>query len=374
MQALAAGQLPAGGRLSFHLDRCLACRACERACPSGVRYGPLLDSARALLEQDRQGPAKRGTWLHAGLLSWVAAGQGRRRTAGHLLRFYRSSGLRWLARRSGLLRGLRLDRLDSLLPAQAGAPVRRPEYYPPLGRELGRVALFAGCMTDVFTPDTLNASIRLLTLAGYGVHLPAGQGCCGALHLHAGELTQAAALARRNLTAFNALRLDAVLYTASGCGATLREYGLLPAQAAAVFTAPVLDVTRFLADLDWPADITFAPLHRRAAVQDACLQRNVLRDVTPPYRLLKRIPGLEIVPLPGNEYCCGAAGAYMLEQPELSDELRADKLAALRGSAAEMLVSSNIGCALHLAAGLRLAGQDVEVLHPAVLLERQVRR
>jgi len=374
MQALAAGRLPAGGRLAFHLDRCLVCRACERACPSGVRYGPLIDASRALLAATREdSPRGRSIWLRNRLLSWIAAGQGRHNQAARLLHMYSASGLRRLARRSGLLRGLRLDRLDALLPGQPATTRRRLHYYPPRGREQGQVALFTGCMMDLFTPDALDASIRLLTRAGYGVHLPPGQGCCGALHLHAGDLAEAGVLARRNLAAFNALRPDAVLYTASGCGATLRDYTVWPmSEAGAGFTAPVLDVTRFLADLAWPADVSFTPLARRVAIQDPCLQRNVLRDVTPPYRLLERIPGLEIIALPGNEYCCGAAGAYMLEQPELSDELRTDKLDALQRCGAEILVSSNIGCAIHLAAGLRLAGRDVEVVHPVCLLERQL--
>lgn len=366
MQALAEDRLPAGGRLTVHLDRCLACRACERACPSGVHYGPLLDSARALLR-----PGERPSPLQRRLLAWAAVGRGVRRGTGYLLRFYQRSGLRGLARSSGLLRALGLERAERLLPVRAAAPGVRPDYLPPRGAERGRVALFVGCMTDLFTPETLDAAIRLLTVAGYGVHLPPGQGCCGALHLHAGALTEADALARRNLAAFNALRLDAVLYTASGCGATLREY---PAPAAKEgFAAPVQDVTRFLAGLDWPAEVSFEPLARRAAIQDACLQRNVLRDVAPPYELLRRIPALEIVALPGNDQCCGAAGAYMLEQPELSDALRADKLAALEGCGAEILVSSNLGCALHLAAGLRARGRDIEVVHPVRLLERQLR-
>jgi glycolate oxidase iron-sulfur subunit len=371
MQALADERLPAQGRLAVHLDRCLACRACERACPSGVQYGALIDSARALL-----GPAGAGkrTILHERLLSWAAAGPGRRRRTARLLHLYRSSGLRWLARRSGLLRGLRLDRADALLPAANPGPRRRREYYPPRGPERGRVALFSGCMTDLFTPDTLDASIRLLTLAGYGVHLPAGQGCCGAMHLHAGDLGPAAALARRNLSAFNALEVDAVLYTASGCGATLREYSVTPGQnpAGTDFNAPVRDITEFLAGIEWPADMACAPLARRAVVQDPCLQRNVLRDVTPPYRLLERIPGLSVSALPGNEQCCGAAGTYMLDQPDMADALRADKLEALRQSGAEILVTSNIGCALHLAAGLRPTGNAVEVVHPVVLLDRQM--
>lgn len=376
MQALAEECLPAAGRLTDHLDRCLACRACERACPSGVHYGPLLDSARALLVQTRAS-GRRGSWLHAGLLAWTAKGAGRARAAGRLLRLYRASGLRRLLHGSGLLTRLpRLARLDGLLPDPAvPARDRRPEYYPPAGAERGRVALFAGCVTDLADPAVLDASIRLLRLAGYGVHLPRGQGCCGALHLHAGDLDRARALARRNLSVFNALAVDAVLYTASGCGATLREYPVTIEHGdgePGAFTAPVLDITHFLADIEWPAHLAPAPLAQRVAVQDPCLQRNVLRDTSPPYRLLARIPALEVVALPGNERCCGAAGAYMLEQPEMAEALRADKLEALRGCGATLLVSSNIGCAIHLAAGLRAAGAALEVVHPVVLLERQI--
>lgn len=375
MQALAEERLPAAGRLAYHLDRCLACRACERACPSGVSYGPLIDSARALLEQ--QSPSRRsGSRLQAGLLAWTAGGRGRRRAAVRLLRLYRASGLRRMMRASGLLARLpRLARMDDLLPGRTPAPDTRRDYYPPVGEPRGQVALFTGCVTDLLDPAVLDASIRLLRLAGYGVHLPPAQGCCGALHLHAGDLDRAAALARRNLSAFNALPVDAVLYTASGCGATLREYPATPGPAGGgpgAFTAPVIDVTYFLAGIEWPEPCSPAPLAQRAAVQDACLQRNVLRDTTPPYRLLARIPALETVALPGNERCCGAAGAYMLEQPELSDALRADKLEALRECGAGLLVSSNIGCATHLAAGLRAAGSAVEVVHPVVLLARQI--
>ncbi|MCC6208013.1 MAG: (Fe-S)-binding protein [Gammaproteobacteria bacterium] len=372
IQALVEERLPASDRLAYHLDRCLACRACERACPSGVHYGPLIDSARALLEQKR--PSRRaGSWLHAGLLAWTTGGPGRLRAAIRLLRLYRASGLRRVIRGSGLFP--RLARMETLFPDPPSAPAGRNEYHPPVGEARGQVALFTGCVTDLADPAVLDASIRLLRLAGYGVHLPPGQGCCGALHLHAGDLDRAQTLARRNLSAFNALTVDAVLYTASGCGATLREYAAGPGRdksAPGPFSAPVMDVTQFLAAIEWPAHLAPAPLEQRAAIQDPCLQRNVLRDTTPPYRLLARIPALETVALPGNERCCGAAGAYMLEQPEMADALRADKLEALRECGAELLVTSNIGCAIHLAAGLRAAGSAVEVVHPVVLLERQI--
>lgn len=375
MQALADNRLPAQGRLEFHLERCLACRACERACPSGVRYGPLIDSARALIEQTRQRPAERQR-TRSMLLALLGARPQRLRRAVGLLRLYQISGLRWLARHSGLLRGLGLDRLDKLLPVLPPAR-RRREYYPPPGRARGQVALFAGCLTDAFAPETLDAAIRLLTRAGYGVHVPSGQRCCGALHLHSGAPAEAAVLAQKNVEAFNRLEIEAVLYTASACGTMLREYpawtGGSHGMAGAEFAAPVMDVTAFLAGLEWPADVSFSPLDKRIAVQDPCLQRNVVRDISPPYRLLEKIPALTVEALPGNEQCCGAAGTYMLTQAELSDALRADKLEALRRSGASVLVTSNLGCAIHLAEGVCAAAMDVEVMHPVSLLERQLK-
>lgn len=392
MQALVEARLPPGGRLTFHLDRCLACRACERVCPSQVRYGRLIDAARAYDTRDAgrrpHGPLAR--WL----LDRVVPDRRRLRRIARLLRLYQRSGLRRLVQLSGLPRLTGTRRLDGLMPEIPAVP-HWQAWYPPAGEARGTVALFTGCIGDVLDRDALEAAITLLNACGYGVHVPSGQTCCGALHLHGGDPARAAALGAQNVAAFNALAgtgtstgtginagndsgpgLDAVLYSASGCGATLAEYGEWPATNDIAppgrFAAPVLDLCSFLEQDGRLAGLSFAPLAAAVAVHDPCTLKNVIRATEPPYRLLRHIPGLTVSPLPGNGRCCGAAGSYLLTQPEMADALRADKLKALQDSGAEILLSSNIGCALYLAAGLRENGNAVEVMHPVTLLARQL--
>ena len=367
MQALADGALPPGGRLDFHLDRCLGCRACERACPSKVEYGRLLEAGRAL-------SAERRASRRSSTLPRLIAGGGLARVAAPL-RLYQRSGLQRLLRRSRLLALLGLERLDGLLPRLA-PPARLQAYYAPVGERRGEVALFTGCMGNVLEQDALRAGIGLLTACGYGVHVPpSGQACCGALHRHAGDLAGAEALARRNLEAFNALRVDALVHTASGCGAALSEYARWPLAddtRLPGFEAQPVDLCSLLERIEWPPGLSFRPLRTRVLVHDPCSLRNVLRATEAPYRLLRRIPGLEVEALPGNERCCGGAGAYLLSQPEMADGLRAGKVEALRDSGSAILLTSNLGCRIHLGAGIRAAGMDVEVMHPATLLWRQL--
>lgn len=363
IQALAGGQLPAGGRLDYHLDRCLDCRACERVCPSRVQYGRLIDASRALYVPHRT-PVTAGDRWSLWLRDRLIPDRRRLGRAARLLRLYRFSGLRWLARTSGLLRAIGLARLDGLLPA-VPAPPRWQAWYPPTAPDRGRVALFTGCIGSILDRAALESAIRLLNACGYGVHVPPAQTCCGALHQHGGDPARATDFARHNLETFNALPdIDAVLYSASGCGATLVE---------SRFTAPVLDLCTFLersGDLD---RLTFAPLPHSVAVHDPCTLTNVIRAAQAPYRLLKHVPEIRANALPGNDRCCGAAGSYMLTQPEMADALRADKLDALAATDAGILLSSNVGCAMYLAAGIRERGQKIELMHPVTLLAQQLR-
>jgi glycolate oxidase iron-sulfur subunit len=371
MQALAMERLPPGGRLAAHLERCLGCRACERVCPSNVPYGRLIDAGRALEARRRPGAMPRMAGFVARLLPR------RRRMAGlaRALRLYQKSGLRRLARATGLLRLAALERLDDVLP-ELEWPASFEETYAARGETRGKVGLFTGCTGDVLDQETLRSAIELLTAAGYEVRVPRRQTCCGALLLHGGALEAAAALARRNVEAFNAAPVDAVVHVASGCGATLAEYGSgWPPGASPAderFAAPVLDVCTFLERVTPPARLAFRALERRIAVHDPCSLGHVLRAAEAPYRLLRRIPGLEAVPLSGNRMCCGAAGSYFLSQPEMADSLRDDKVEAVKASGADLLVTSNVGCALHLAAGLGKAGMALEVMHPVTLLARQL--
>lgn len=377
-QGLASGRLPVTVRVQAHLSGCLVCRACETVCPSKVPYGRLVDAVRAELA-DRQRPG-----LVRRVLRWIAAEgvvRHQRVTAltMRLLAVFRGTlsrpARRWTAPRgrSGMLRASRY------LP-QVEPPGDWQPFYPATGEEQGRVALFLGCVARSLDRRTLDSAIRLLTRWGYGVYVPPMQGCCGAVYQHDGAPEAAVPLMQANIEAFSGDDLQAVITTASGCGATLLEYpgqgGLSEtARAAATRLAgKVVDVSRFLAGRPWPDGAQAAPLAARVAVHEPCTLRHVLGQGKSVCELLRRIPELDVVELPGNAWCCGAAGVNMLTHPGMADSLASDKLDALAEIGADELVTSNIGCALHLAAALRSRGSDTAVLHPVALLDRQLMR
>ena len=364
MRALASGALPASERLASHLSLCLGCRACERVCPSGVRYGRLIEAGRELIQT--QQPISWRVRIGLGLSTRprLLAGIG---TALHL---YQRSRLQHLVRASGVLRLLRVQRLESLLPT---LPARLPgqAFHPAQGTRRGRVALFLGCVARVLDADTLAAAIRLLTRLGYDVVVPQNQTCCGALQREAGQPGQAQVLARQNRAAFHAADVDTVITVASGCGVVLADSDINEDTERRI---RILDIHQFLADVALPDSMTLAPLPLTIAVQDPCSLRNGLRAEQAVYALLGRIPAARILPLAENHLCCGGAGAYPLRQPAMADLLRADKLAHLQQLQPALLATANLGCALHLSAGLRAQGLDIEVLHPLALFERQFRK
>ena len=369
MRALAQSNLVPSAKLEQHLQHCLVCRACEKACPSYVPYGQLIDAARALIAT-RKSAAYAGTPVLR-FLGWLIGSPGRSFRAGKLLYYYQRSGMQHLLRASGLLRLTGIGKLDALLPPLV-APRQLHSFYPAQGIQKGGVSLFIGCIAQIADLKTHEAAIRLLNALGYDVHIPVQQTCCGALHLHAGDTETAKRFMRRNLEAFGA-GTGTVLTTASGCGALLREYDMhMETSSAAAFGTRVMDISEFLARADW-SRLSLRPLPQRIAVHDPCTLTNVLRREKAPYALLSLIPQAEIVPLPENSFCCGGAGTYSLTQPEMAEPLRAAKIRQLRYVKPDILATSNIGCALHLVAGLRETGLDIEVVHPVVLIARQVR-
>jgi glycolate dehydrogenase iron-sulfur subunit len=370
MLALAKGELRLNARLESHLARCLGCRACEKVCPSYVAYGKSMDSARALIEtsHNRSAPPKARA---VGILHWLVEKPRRTRILGRMLRLYQATGLQRLVRASRALQLFGLAELEADLQSVRPQPLAR--IYPARGEPRGRVALFTGCLAQITDQPILMSAIRLLNRIGYEIHVPPAQGCCGAMHLHHGMGGKAAELMRRNIRAFDGTG-DAILCVASGCTATLKEYAnyLEDDGTAPPFSARVMDINRFMVEISWPSDVSFRPLAKRIAVHDPCSLTNVLRQEDKPYALLARIPGAEIIPLAENSVCCGAAGTYHLTQPLIARQLRAPKIADLERLAADILVTSNSGCAMYLAAGLRDAGLAMEVTHPVVLLERQM--
>lgn len=329
-----------------HLNRCLSCRACERICPSKVPYGQLIDAARARLAPYAPAPRWLG-WLRDGLLLRPAR-----------LRLFGT----WLR----LLQRLRLDRLPLPHPlarlarlTPPLAPVLRLRTdYPATGPRRGAVGLFLGCMGPVFEAENLRAAIRVLNAWGYDVFLPPHQGCCGAMHQHGGDPARGQAMASAVEAAFHDLEVEAVVGVSSGCIAQLAEHTSLP----------VFELSDFLLRHAPEPRPTLRPLKRKVAVHLPCTQRNVLRRPEAAAGLLRLIPELEVVELPGNERCCGAAGTHMLTHPKQAEALRRPKIEAFHTLKADQLCSTNIGCAMHLGMGLRETDRQAEVVHPVRLL------
>jgi glycolate oxidase iron-sulfur subunit len=369
MGAVLEGTLPATSRFFAHLDQCLTCRACESACPNHVPYGLLVNRVRAVSASAR----KRGVVprvLRRLALDQVVANPLGLAWSARALRVWQRLGGRRLARLAGWLGWTRLgDLADALPDLPAQAAWRSP--YPATAEARGTVALFLGCVARALDVETLRASIFVLNRLGYTVEVPSGQTCCGALHATQGETDKAAALAEENAAAFAGGGWDAVIVTASGCAAAISGYPQTAGTAAGALAGKVREIGAFLAGADW-SDVDVQPLPETVAVHEPCSQRHVLHGQAALLQLLQRIPGMTAVALHGNDQCCGAGGAYQLTQPEMSRALLADKVVAMRASAAGKVVSPNLGCALHLAAGARRAGLALEVVHPVLLLARQM--
>jgi glycolate oxidase iron-sulfur subunit len=353
-RALALGTLEPGAGMLAHLDHCLACLSCQKVCPSGVEYEKIIVRARADLRGRRRRPGLLRRWLH----------DPRRLTRLARLAAFLRAG-RWMPRLAPLLPTASLVRR---LAEVQRAPPPLPRWPAP-GRAQPRregIVLFRGCVASILDRDTLAAARRLLEACGHAVHETAAGACCGALPRHHGELAAArhhAAATREEILASGARR---VLVTASGC------YGDLKDEVAAGADLAVSDALAFLAADPALAELRFRALPARAALHLPCTQVNVVGDTDSARRLLARIPGLEVVTMPLHPRCCGAAGSYFIEQPDRADRLRADKLAQARALAPDLILTTNVGCRMHLGNGLGTDAAAPEVLHPLALLARQL--
>ncbi len=370
MRAMATGELALTAQLKNHLDHCLVCRACEDACPAGVPYGELIDAARTIMNEEltsQQQLTPPETMLNnlSRLERWRP-----------LLSLYQRSGLQKAARALRLPQMSGLQRQEHLMPK---LPLRRKwhEHYPVTGKQRGRVGLFTGCTGKILDEEALAAAIRMLTHLGYGVVIPANQGCCGILHQHSGYPDEARKLALNNLDSFQLDQLDAIIYIATGCGAQLAEYknmtGLNQQQQkrAQLFSAMTQEIGLFITTV-WPAGIKLSPLNKTVAVHTPCSLQYVLRQQEGSRALLEKIPQLTVATLPDNQHCCGAAGDYMLRHPDIADALIKPKLDSIEQMNPDIITSANIGCALHFRASIKERGLAIEVAHPVTLLARQI--
>lgn len=363
MRAVAEGRLEPTPTYTRHLDLCLGCRACETACPAGVKFGTLLETARAEIPAHAR-PARQ-RWLTAVLLG-VLPDPARLGPALGLARHYRRWGLQRLVRRSRLLRRLpRLAALDALLE-QATQEASLPEYVPARGKARGRVAVLTGCVQRHLFHDVNRDTVRLLALAGWDVLVPRAQACCGALELHAGRITAFQERARALAEVFGE-DVDYVVTNAAGCGSALRDAGhWLPGSPAARLATKVRDVTEVLVD----SDLSLGRLPISVTYHDACHLAHGQRVRSAPRALLQRIPGLRLIELGDSDLCCGSAGVYNIVEPDMADRLLDLKLTRIAETGARVVAAGNPGCLMQLARGARAAGRDLEVVHSVTLLAR----
>jgi len=363
IQALAEENTLYSTGLFKHLDQCLQCGACEAMCPSRVPFGQLMDDARAVMEPRRRRTLLQKTLRHTALR--LVASRQATALLGTALNSYRRLGLPRLAGRLPLPAGIR--RLNALLPA--GTAQDTTTALPDTDGTRGEIQLFRGCAGSLFDQQTLAATQRLLQKLGYRVSIPERQGCCGALHQHNGEPATAARLAEVNRLAFSGNDCP-VITTASACNAQLRAGRSLCRDTATTALADrVSDILHFLAS-QHAQDLEFRTSTQQVALYLPCTHRNSPGQARDVIDMLARVPGLEVTLLNPDGGCCGAAGSYMLSQPQLSEPLRDAALEHMTNSGAATLLTTNIGCSLHLQAGLRLRGAAVAVLHPVVLLEQ----
>jgi glycolate oxidase iron-sulfur subunit len=378
MVQVASGAMEPGPAYLKHIDLCLGCRGCESACPSGVEYGRLIEAAREQIEtlRPRPWPAR---LLRNFVFGHLLVSPALLRMAGFGLWLYEATGLRALARSSGLLKMLGLARLDPLMPR-----AERPFFFRNIGRTFPaegqrrrRVAFLAGCIANVAFARLNEATVRVLQKNGCEVVIPAGQTCCGALHLHSGRREDACRLARRNVDAMLVDDLDAILTNAAGCGSTLKEYGELlagdPAYAAraAQFAGLMKDVTEFLASIELNPRMT--PVRGVVTYQDSCHLAHGQRVRSAPRQLLAAVPGLEFREMPLSDVCCGSAGIYNIVQGEMSDALLSRKMEAINGTGAGIIATANPGCILQLRAGAVTHGSGQRVMHVVEILDEAYR-
>lgn len=371
MRGMAEGRLEEKETLAEEAFLCLGCRACETACPSGVRYGEMLEHARAEIRRADES-FRLSSWLEGVALRGIVPHRGRLRTVITLLGLVQRIGLDRLVAK---LLPRRLREMQALLPTIPPAleRARLPAFTPAMGPCRGRVALFEGCvMPELF--GRVNEAARLvLARAGYDVIVPPAQGCCGALQAHGGDLELARDLARHNASVFDAGSgpLDAVIVTSAGCSAAIREMEGWIGPAGRSLAGGVRDVLEFLDEVGLGVEL--APIARRVCYDDPCHLIHAQGIAAAPRRLLGRIPQLELVAHRSPEACCGAAGIYNLTHPEMSQAVLSPKLDALIEARPQIVATANPGCAMQLAAGLGGRGVDVEVVHPIELLERASR-
>ena len=331
-----------------HIDLCLGCRTCEGVCPSGVPYGRIIEAGRADVEDLRRASVKRGTSRIA--LRQLVGHPGRLRAAGAATRPAQKLGLTSIARS-----GRMLPRLREQFRRPAG------DVAPAIGAQKHRVAFLVGCVMPILYPQSHDAAVRLLQLAGCEVWFPAAERCCGALFAHNGDLEGAERLREANMKTYKAGDFDALIVDSAGCGAHLKDF-------YPELKGRVKDLSEWLAEIGLPVPAREVKL--RVTYQDACHLAHAQKIKKQPRELIRSLPGIEFVEMRHAEICCGAAGLYNTLEPEMSNRVLQEKLNDLQATKADLVAVANPGCQMQLESGLRQRGSAMKVEHVSELLAR----
>ncbi len=371
-------------RVRGHLDLCLDCRSCETACPSGVEYGQLIEKFRLSDRQKQQQETGKGlNWFERFFLRDLFPHRRKLERVLWPARLLQMMNLDWLIEKTGVVKLLPmpLQRMQRMLPRLQRDQPKLPRTLPASGAQKARVGLFLGCVADVMFRHVHWACARVLQEAGCEVVVPNDQQCCGAMEYHTGQTESATHRALANVDAFGNQLVDVVLVNVAGCGAMLKEYTHLEkaghsnsedANRLNKFAEKVRDITEYLAELDLAAPEGELPI--RVVYQDACHLKHAQQIDQAPRELLRKIPGLEILEILEPNICCGAAGSYNLQQPEMSDELGNRKINHILEKSPDAIVSANAGCALQLMALLKQRGKNIPVFHPVELFDASQRK
>lgn len=386
MRAIADGGLDVTRAFADEMSYCLGCLACQTACPAGVNYAALFETARNEIEQERaHGGGIVRTAVRRVTFAGLFASPRALRWLGTAVRLYQRSGAESLLRRAGVMRLLpaALQRLEPQLPRMA--PAFSDRLIAPQERPAGvaryRVALLTGCVQDLVFAGVNRDTADVLLANGCSVETPAVQPCCGSLHAHNGERDLSRTLARRMIDLFPPDRYDAIISNAGGCGSHLRHYGPLLeddaryAAAARAWDAKLRDVHEWLVEINWRAPAA-APFAQPVTVSyhDSCHLAHGQRVTRQPRDIVRALPGVSFVELAEASWCCGAAGTYAVAQPAQSESLLSRKVGHVRAASVDVLATANPGCHLQIARGLQGGERLVRVEHPVSLLARAYRR
>lgn len=368
-RAVAEGRIEPNERFEEHIYLCLGCRACESVCPSGVKFGKILESAREIIGPTGSPLSRFFTNI---ALKRLLPFPARLSIFARILRLYQKS----------LLKNL-LHKLlpDSFIQAESLLPDIPEKFFSPMEETLlpvsekrFRVGFISGCVMSILFGDVNEATVRVLRRNGCEVVVPKNQSCCGALNVHNGETRVAKEMAKRNIDAFLDKNLDAIIVNSAGCGAMLKEYGEFLrddprySEKAEIFSRKVKDISEFLSEI--PLDQNSRRLNLRVTYQDPCHLAHGQKIINQPRDLIRSIPGVELVEMESPNRCCGSAGIYNITHPEMSQRILDEKIENIKKAGADAIIAPNPGCMIQIKSGIKKHNLEMEVLHIVELIDR----